>query len=204
FREAAAFPLVFLTAYQMLARRARIHEGETILVLGAGSGVGSAAIQIARLHNCRVIATAGTDEKLEMATKLGADHVINHASDEIHEGVREFTKGWGADVVVEHVGEATWKSSLRSLARGGRLVTCGATTGPRVEINLRDLFWKQQSILGSTMGDLSSFRKITKLLQEGRVKPVLDRTFPMSAVREAHKYLEERKQFGKVVLVPDS
>lgn len=204
FEEAAAFPLVFLTAYTMLIRRARIQEGETVLVLGAGSGVGSAAIQIARSHGCRIIATAGSAEKLELARKLGAGDVIHHGEEKIHERVREFTSGLGVDVVVEHVGEATWKWSLKALAKGGRLVTCGATTGPRAEINLRHLFWKQQSILGSTMGDVSAFHEVIRWLREGKVKPVLDRTFPMSEVAEAHRYIEARKQFGKVVLVSDS
>lgn len=204
FEEAAAFPLVFLTAYTMLIRRAKIGPGEMVLVLGAGSGVGSAAVQIAKSEGCQVIATAGSSEKLKLAGELGADYLINHTDETIHERVREVTNGLGADVVVEHVGEATWESSLRSLARGGRLVTCGATTGPNVNVNVRHLFWKQQSILGSTMGDVAAFKETIRWLELGKVKPVLDRTFPMSAVGEAHRYVEGRKQFGKVVVIPDS
>lgn len=203
FEEAAAFPLVFITAYQMLIRRARVKKGEIVLILGASSGVGSAAVQIAREAGCTIIATGGNTEKLELARNLGAHHVVNHLSETVHRRVREITKGAGADVVFEHVGAATWPSSLRSLARGGRIVTCGATTGAEVTVNLRHLYWKQQSILGSTMGDVRTFREVAGWLKEGRVSPVLDRTFPMRKAAQAHRYVEERRQLGKVVLVPD-
>ena len=202
FEEAAAFPLVFLTAYTMLVRRARIEEGEIVLVLGGASGVGSAAIQIAKLFGSTVIATGGNEDKLALSTELGADHVINHSKEVIHERVGEITDRWGVDIVFEHVGEATWNSSLRSLAKGGRLVTCGATTGPKGAVDMRHLFSKHQSVMGSTMGDAAAFTELLALLKEGRLKPVLDKTFPMSEIGEAHRYLESRQQLGKVVLVP--
>ena len=203
FEEAAAFPLVFLTAYGMLIRRAKIEKDETILILGAGSGIGSAAIQIAKLKGCTVIATAGSEEKLKLAKELNADFTINHSKEIIHDKVKEITGGKGVDVVVEHVGESTWESSLKSLGRGGRIVTCGATTGPTVKIDLRHLFMKQQSILGSSMGDATGFCEVVSWLEDGKIKPIVDRTFLMSHVQDAHEYIENRKQFGKVVLVND-
>ena len=203
FEEAAAFPLVFLTSYTMLIRRAKIQKGETILILGAGSGVGSAAIQIAKLYNCRIIATGGDEKKLQLAKSLGADYVINHSAEIIHKRVKEITDGVGADIVFEHVGEATWNSSLKSLRRGGRLVTCGATTGANVSINLRHLFIKNLSILGSTMGDRKAFSEVVEWLAQGKIKPVVDRVFSMSEVAKAHVHIENRQQFGKVVLVPE-
>lgn len=203
FEETAAFPLVFLTSYTMLIRRAKIQKGETILILGAGSGVGSAAIQIAKLYNCRIIATGGDEKKLQLAKSLGADYVINHSAEIIHKRVREITDGLGADIVFEHVGEATWNSSLKSLRRGGRLVTCGATTGANVSINLRHLFIKNLSILGSTMGDRKAFSEVVEWLAQGKIKPVVDRVFSMSEVAKAHVHIENRQQFGKVVLVPE-
>jgi len=203
FEEAASFPLVFLTAYTMLVRRAKIERGENILVLGAGSGVGSAAVQIAKYFGCTVIATAGNEDKLQHARDLGADLTIDHYNEKIHDRVREFTEGWGADIVFEHVGEATWSSSMRSLAHGGRLVTCGATTGAKAGVEIRHLFHKQQTVLGSTMGDALAFTELLDLLEKGFLKPVLDRTFPMSKAAEAHRYIEEGKQFGKVVLLPN-
>ena len=203
FQEAAAFTLVFLTAFTMLMRRARIEKGETILVMGAGSGVGSAAIQIAKLQGCQVIATGGDEGKLVLARELGADHFINHYKEKIHERVRDITDG-GADIVFEHVGKATWSSSLRSLAVGGRIVTCGATTGPQVDIDLRHLYRKHHTIMGSTMGDVAGFKQVVQWLGEGKVRPVVDRVFSMSSVAEAHQYIEEGKQLGKVVMTPDS
>ncbi|MCH7731256.1 MAG: zinc-binding dehydrogenase [Candidatus Marinimicrobia bacterium] len=203
FEEAAAFPLVFLTSYTMLIRRAKIQNRETILILGAGSGVGSAAIQIAKLYNCRIIATGGDEKKLQLAKSLGADYVINHSAEIIHKRVKEITDGVGADIVFEHVGEATWNSSLKSLRRGGRLVTCGATTGANVSINLRHLFIKNLSILGSTMGDRKAFSEVVEWLAQGKIKPVVDRVFSMSEVAKAHVHIENRQQFGKVVLVPE-
>ena len=203
FEEAAAFPLVFLTAHAMLIRRANIQSGETVLILGGASGVGSAAIQIAKLFDCVVIAVAGDERKLELCRELGADHVFSYREESISQRVKEITGGVGVDIVFEHVGHATWTDSLRSLSLGGRLVTCGATTGPKVEVDLRHLFRKQQSIMGSTMGDVSGFHEVVQWLSEGKVRPVVDKVFPMSEIQDAHRYLEASQQAGKVVLRPE-
>jgi NADPH:quinone reductase-like Zn-dependent oxidoreductase len=200
FEHAAAVPLVFQTAWHMLVGRARLQPGEDVLVLGAGSGVGSAAIQIAKFLGARVIATAGSDEKLAKARELGADETINHRTQKIRDEVRRFTGKRGVDIVFEHVGTATWDESLASLAAGGRLVTCGATTGYDAKLDLRFLFSRQLSLLGSYMGEKGELYTLLKLVAAGRLKPVVDRTFPLSACAEAHAYLEAGKQFGKVVL----
>ncbi|MBI2820821.1 MAG: zinc-binding dehydrogenase [Acidobacteria bacterium] len=200
FEEAAAFPLVFLTAWHMLVTRARIRPGETVLVLGANSGVGTAAIQIAKLFRCRVLATAGNDAKAAAAVALGADAVINHYRDAISAEVRGLTDKRGADVVLEHVGEATWKESLLSLATGGRLVTCGATSGYLGETDIRRIFSKEISVIGCYMGGKAELLEAGRLLKNGQLKPVVDRVFPLEEIRQAHQYLEEGMQFGKVVL----
>jgi NADPH:quinone reductase-like Zn-dependent oxidoreductase len=200
FEEAAAVPLVFQTAWHMLVTRAELQPGEDVLVLGAGSGVGSAAIQIAKFFGARVIATAGSDEKLAKARELGADEVINHRTQKIREEVRRITAKRGVDVVFEHVGTATWDDSVASLATGGRLITCGATTGFDAKIDLRFLFSRQLSVMGSYMGRKSELHTVMKLVAQGRFKPVVDRVLPLSACAEAHAYLEAGKQFGKVVL----
>jgi NADPH:quinone reductase-like Zn-dependent oxidoreductase len=200
FEHAAAVPLVFQTAWHMLVGRARLQPGEDVLVLGAGSGVGSAAIQIAKFLGARVIATAGSDEKLAKARELGADETINHRTQKIRDEVRRITGKRGVDIVFEHVGTATWDESLASLAAGGRLVTCGATTGYDAKLDLRFLFSRQLSLLGSYMGEKGELYTLLKLVAAGRLKPVVDRTFPLSACAEAHAYLEAGKQFGKVVL----
>ena len=200
FEEAAAVPLVFQTAWHMLMARAELQPGEEVLVLGAGSGVGSAAIQIAKFFGCRVIATAGSDEKLAKAKELGADETIHHHKGKIREAVRKLTGKRGVDVVLEHVGTATWDDSVASLARGGRLVTCGATTGYDAKIDLRFLFSRQLSILGSYMGTKDEFATVLKLVATGKLKPVVDRVFPLQECRLAHEYLESGAQFGKVVL----
>jgi NADPH:quinone reductase-like Zn-dependent oxidoreductase len=200
FEEAAAVPLVFQTAWHMLLTRAQLKPAETVLVLGAGSGVGSAAIQIAKFFGCRVIATAGNDAKLAKAKELGADDLINHHAQKIKDEVRRLTAKRGVDVVFEHVGTATWDDSVASLTRGGRLVTCGATTGFDAKIDLRFLFSRQLSILGSYMGNKSEFATVLKLVGAGRLKPIVDRTFPLGECRLAHEYLESGSQFGKVVL----
>jgi NADPH:quinone reductase-like Zn-dependent oxidoreductase len=200
FEEAAAVPLVFQTAWHMLMARAELQPGEEVLVLGAGSGVGSAAIQIAKLFGCRVIATAGSDEKLAKARELGADETIHHHKEKIREAVRKLTGKRGVDVVFEHVGTATWDDSVASLARGGRLVTCGATTGYDAKIDLRFLFSRQLSILGSYMGTKNEFAIVLKLVSAGKLKPVVDRIFLLAECRAAHEYLESGAQFGKVVL----
>ena len=200
FEEAAAVPLVFQTAWHMLVGRAELQPGEDVLILGAGSGVGSAAIQIAKFFGARVITTAGTDEKLEKARQLGADHTINYKTQKIREEVRRITGKRGADVVFEHTGTATWEDSLASLAPSGRLVTCGATTGYDAKIDLRFLFSRQLSLLGSYMGTKSELHTVMKLVAAGRLKPIVDRVFPLSEAVAAHAYLESSQQFGKVVL----
>jgi NADPH:quinone reductase-like Zn-dependent oxidoreductase len=200
FAQAASVPLVFLTAWHMLVGRAGIRPGDTVLVLGAGSGVGIAAIQVARLFNCRVITTAGNEEKLEKARMLGADYGINHYQQKISEEVRKITNKEGVDIVVEHVGPATWEESVKSLKPGGTLVTCGATTGPNVGIDLRFLFSRQLSLLGSYMGTMAEFHEVLGHVFAGRLKPVVDRTFPLAEIRAAHEYLEKSGMFGTVVV----
>jgi NADPH:quinone reductase-like Zn-dependent oxidoreductase len=201
FEQAAAVPLVFQTAWHMLFTRAQLQPGEDVLVLGAGSGVGSAAIQIAKFFGCRVIATAGNEAKLAKAKELGADETINHKTQKIKDEVRRLTSKRGVDVVFEHVGMATWDDSLASLARGGRLVTCGATTGFDAKIDLRFLFSRQLSVLGSYMGTKSEFTTVLELVAAGRLQPVVDRTFPLQECAAAHSHLESGNQFGKVVLL---
>jgi NADPH:quinone reductase-like Zn-dependent oxidoreductase len=200
FEEAAAFPLVSLTAWHMLIGRAKLQPAETVLVLGAGSGVGSAAIQIAKAAGARVIATAGSDEKLEKARELGADAVINHSTQKIADEVKRLTNRRGVEVVFEHVGQATWENSIRSLAVGGRLVTCGATTGFDGAINIAYLFTRHLSILGSFMGSKAELFSALELLRRGLLKPVIDVVLPLEKCAEAHKRMENREQFGKIVL----
>jgi NADPH:quinone reductase-like Zn-dependent oxidoreductase len=198
--HAAAFPLTFVTAWHMLMTRAGLQRGEDVLVLAAGSGVGQAAIQIARLHGARVLATAGSAEKLERARALGASAVIHHHEQDIADEVRRLTNKRGVDVVIEHVGQATWAKSVRSLARGGRLVTCGATTGADGALNLQALFAKQLSIYGSYMGTKSELLRAARFFFEGQLAPVIDRTFPLAEAAAAQQRLEASGQFGKVVL----
>jgi len=200
FEEAAAVPLVFVSAWHMLVARARLQPGEEVLVLGAGSGVGSAAIQIAKLMGARVIATAGSRAKLDKARELGADEVIDHAQQKISDEVRRLTGKRGVDVVFEHVGTATWDQSILSLATGGRLVTCGATTGFAAQLDLRYLFARQLSLLGSYMGSRAELYTVLKLVGEKRLRPVIDRVFPLDQAVQAHQRLEQREQFGKSVL----
>jgi NADPH:quinone reductase-like Zn-dependent oxidoreductase len=200
FVDAAAFPLTFVTAWHMLVTRARLQRGEDVLVLAAGSGVGQAAVQIARLLGGRVIATAGTDAKLDQARALGAAEVINHHTQDIAEEIKRLTDRRGVDVVFEHVGRATWPKSVRSLARGGRLVTCGATTGGDGAVDLLALFSKQLSILGSYMGAKSELLRAAEFFFSGQLKPVIDRTFPLESAAAAQQRLEQSGQFGKIVL----
>jgi NADPH:quinone reductase-like Zn-dependent oxidoreductase len=202
FNEAASVPLVFTTAWHMLVGRAGIRMGQTVLILGAGSGVGIAAIQVAKLFHARVIATAGDENKLEKARALGADHGIHHYRQKISEEVRRITDKEGVDIVIEHVGEATWAESVRCLKPGGVLVTCGATTGPHAAIDLRFLFSRQLSLLGSYMGTLGELHEVLAHIFAGRLKPVVDRVFPLAEARTAHEYLEKSQMFGKVVLTP--
>ncbi len=203
FEETAAFPLTAQTAYSMLVRRAKIEVGETVFVWGAGSGVGTMAIQIAKAKGCNVIATGGSEKKRKHAKTLGADFVLDHYNQNIVNQIKEFTDGLGVDVVIEHVGEATWEKSMKILGKGGRLVTCGATTGPKVNIDVRHLFSKQQSIMGSTMGDSAAFGECLSLILDRKIKPVIDRSFSFEKIREAHDYLEKSSQVGKVVLLPE-
>ena len=202
FEQAAAAPLVFLTAWHMLFDRARLEAGEDVLVLAASSGVGSAAVQIAKLFHCRVIATAGGDAKVARALELGADHVIDHYRQDIGAEVKKITGRRGVDVVLEHVGAATWQKSLESLAPGGRVVTCGATTGYDVKTDLRFLFSKRQSLLGSFMGTLGDLHTVLKFVFRKQLKPVIDKVYPLSEIRAAHERLERKEQFGKVILIP--
>jgi len=198
--HAAAVPLVFMTAWHMLLNRAQLRPGDTVLVLAAGSGVGSAAIQVAKFFGAHVIATAGSDEKLEKAKHIGADEVIHHGIMPISKEVRRLTSNRGVDVVFEHVGAATWDDSVKCLAMGGRLVTCGCTTGYDVKLDLRFLFTRQLSILGSYMATKEELRTLLKLVAQGRLKPVVDKVWPLHDCIAAHTYLEKNKHFGKVVL----
>ena len=202
FDEAAAAPLVFLTAWHMLMSRARLQPGEDVLVLGASGGVGSAAIQIARMFGCRVIATAGGEEKLAKARALGATHVIDHYRQDLAAEVKQITGKRGVDVVVEHVGTATWTRSLESLGPAARLVTCGATTGYDARIDLRHLFFKQWSVLGSFMGTMGELHQVLKFVFRKQLRPVIDRVYPLADIRAAHDRLERREQFGKVIVRP--
>jgi NADPH:quinone reductase-like Zn-dependent oxidoreductase len=202
FDQAASVPLVFLTAWHMLVGRAGIRLGQTVLVLGAGSGVGIAAIQIAKLFHARVITTAGDETKLEKGRALGADYGINHYQQKISQEVRKITDKEGVDIVVEHVGTATWGESVKSLKPGGTIVTCGATTGHEAAFDLRFLFSRQLNFLGSYMGTMGELYDVLSHVFAGRVKPVVDRTFALKDARAAHEYLEASQMFGKVVLIP--
>jgi NADPH:quinone reductase-like Zn-dependent oxidoreductase len=200
--DAAAFPLSFLTAWHMLLTRARMKAGDTVLVLAAGSGVGQAAVQIARLFHARVIATAGGEVKLQRARELGAEDVIDHYEDDVVQRVRELTAKRGVDIVVEHVGAATWEKSVRCLARGGRVVTCGATTGHQTSLDLRHLFGRQLSVIGTYMGAKAELLQAAQLFFRGLLKPAVDTTFALADATQAQVRLEASEQFGKIVLIP--
>jgi NADPH:quinone reductase-like Zn-dependent oxidoreductase len=202
FDRAASVPLVFLTAWHMLVGRAGIRPGQTVLVLGGGSGVGIAAIQIAKLFHARVITTAGDETKLEKARALGADYGINHYKQKISQEVRAITNKAGVDIVFEHVGAATWDESMKSLKSGGTIVTCGATTGPNAAFDLRFLFARQLSFLGSYMGTMGELHEVLRHVFAGALKPIVDRAFPLRDARAAHEYMEASQMFGKVVLQP--
>jgi len=202
FVTAAAFPLTFLTAWHMLLTRAGLRDGDVVLVLAGGSGVGQAAIQLARHFGARVFATSAP-EKMGRTRALGAEQVFDHYQGDFARELRKLTGGRGADIVVEHVGEATWDRSVRALAAGGRLVTCGATTGPAASIDLRHLFARQLSLLGSYMGRFAELRAAAALLFDGRVNPVIDKVFPLERAADAQRRLEEKGQFGKIVLAID-
>ncbi|MBI1796731.1 MAG: zinc-binding dehydrogenase [Candidatus Eisenbacteria bacterium] len=200
--EAAAVPLVFLTAWHMLIGRARLRAGEDCLVIGAGSGVGSAAIQIARLHGARVIATAGSAAKLERARALGAHEVVNHTSEDVAARVRELTAKKGVEVAFEHVGGRVFEQAVAALARNGRLVTCGATADGAVSLDVNALFGKHLTLCGSWMGRRSELVEVLRFVRDGRLKPVVDSVMPLAEARRAHERIEAREHFGKVVLVP--
>jgi len=202
FEQAACVPLTFLTAWTMLVRKAQVKPGETVLVHAAGSGVGSAGIQIAKLLGATVITTASTQEKLNRGKELGADYLINYAQTDFLKEVKKITQRRMVDVVFEHVGTDTFEKSVASLPYGGRLVTCGATTGYEAKLDLRVLFYKQISLLGSTMGSKGDLFRILELVQQGRLRPVLDRVLPLQKAAEAQRQLESRAHFGNVVLVP--
>lgn len=200
FAEAAAVPLVFQTAWAMLVRRAQLVAGETVLIHAAGSGVGSAAIQIAKLLGARVLATAGSAAKCDKARQLGAEHAIDYTAVDFTAEVRRLTDKRGVDVVFEHTGAKTWEGSLKCLARGGRLVTCGATTGADVPLNLRLLFFKNLTLLGNTLGTRGDIAQALALVEQGRLRPVVDRVLGWRQIGEAHALLEARAPFGKIVL----
>ena len=200
FEEAASIPLVFETAYHMLATKARAGPGDTVLVLAANSGVGSAAVQIAKLLGARVIATAGDAQKMEKAESLGADFTIDHYRQDVLSEVRRITEKRGADVVVEHVGKATWPGSVKALAKGGRLVTCGATTGADVAMDLRYVFNKELTIYGSFMSGMGELLDVVRLFEEGRLKAVVDSVYPLEKAAEAQSRMESSTHFGKIVL----
>ena len=198
--EWAACPLVFLTAWHMLVTRAQLKEGESVLIHAAGSGVGSAAIQLAKMIGAKVITTVGSDEKEKMARKLGADHIINYKKADFSKEVRAITQKEGVDVVFEHIGAETFVKSLASLAKKGRLVTCGVTSGGMVQMDLRFLFVRQHTIMGSYMGGRSELNQVMDHIKAGRLKPIVDSTFPLEKARDAQKRMLERKNFGKIVL----
>ncbi len=202
FEDAAAIPLAALTAHHMVAERAGVRAGMDVLVHAAGSGVSIYAIQVAKLLGARVLATSSSDDKLGRARLLGADVLINYATEDWVRRVRDTTEGRGVDVVIDHVGEATFSGSLRCLARGGAVVTCGATSGPRLEADLRLIFFKSLSILGSTMGGMGEMCRVWRLACRGQLRPVVDRVLPLSQAAAGHRALEDRSVFGKIVLVP--
>jgi len=198
--EASSIPLVFLTAWHMLVTRARLVPGETVLVWAGGSGVGSAAIQIAKLLGARVIVTVGSDGKIEKARELGADFVINHHTQDVPGEVKRLTDGKKVDVVFDHVGEATWEKSMRSMAPAGRLVNCGVTTGGKAEVDIRYVFVRQFSLLGSYMGGMGELLQVLKFFEDGRLRPVVDSVFPLKDAAKAQERMEKSQHFGKIVL----
>ena len=200
FEEAAAFPLVFETAYRMLVTRAALARDEWVLLWGIGSGIATAGLTITKALGARALVTSSSDEKLERARELGADAGVNHASGDVRAAVNEATEGRGADVVVEHVGEATWATSLAAVRAGGRVTVCGATTGPNPPAQLHRVWWKQLTIYGSTMGTKEDFEGAYELVKNGRARPVIDSVFPLADAQAAHERMEAGDQFGKIVL----
>ncbi len=202
FDEAAAIPLVFLTAWHMLVSRAQVRPGEDVLVHAAGSGVSSAGIQIARLLGARVIATAGSDGKLKKARELGASETINYKKLDFYEETKKLTRRAGVDVILDHIGADTWERNIRCLKSGGRLVTCGVTSGYEVATDIRYIFFRRLSILGSTMGPKGELLTVMSLIEKGMLRPVIDSSFPLSDLAAAHKRMQERKGFGKIIVNP--
>ncbi len=200
FEEAAAFPLVFETVYRMLVTRARLEQGEWVLAWGVGSGIGSTTLVLGKALGARVIATSSSDDKLQRAQELGADVVVNHETGDVVEAVKQATDGRGVDVVVEHVGEATWAQSLQAVRAHGRIAVCGATSGPNPKAALHRVWWKQLTILGSTMGTKEDFEGAFALVKSGRAKPLVDSVYPLSEAAAAHERMESGEQFGKIVL----
>ncbi len=204
FTTAAAAPLVFQTAWRMLVTRADVDPGDLVLVHGASGGVGHAAVQIAAFAGCEVWATASSQAKLDHARDCGADHAVNYEERDFVEAVEADTGGRGVDVVVDHVGAATWRDSIAALANGGTLATCGATTGPNPETDLSRIFWNQLEVVGSTMATRGELERVLELVWDGTFEPAIRATLPMSEVARGHRMLEDREGFGKVVLVPDA
>lgn len=200
FTHAACLPLTLQTAWRMMVSRGKIHPGEDVLILAAGSGVGVMAIQIAKIYGCRVIAVASTPEKRRRCEELGADITLGY--DDFDKSIRTITSKRGVDVVVDVVGTTTWERSIKALRSGGRLLTCGATSGPMAQTDLRHLFFRQLSLIGSTMGTRGDLSDGLSLCQAGKIRPVLDSVLPLSEAASAHRRLEDRDVFGKIVLVP--
>lgn len=200
FVEAAAFPLAYMTAYHMLIAKGDLQKNQTVLIWGASSGIGSGAIQISKQIGAKVITTVSSVKTTEYAHNLGADYIINYNKENVTSKIKEFTNGKGVDLVFEHPGKSTFLTSMRVLKTGGKIVTCGATTGPIVNIDLRHLFIKHQQIIGSTMGNKNDLVQLIALINEGKIKPVVSQSFPYSEIRAAHKALEEGKQLGKIVI----
>jgi NADPH:quinone reductase-like Zn-dependent oxidoreductase len=200
FEEAAAFPLVFETAYRLLVTKAQLREGEWVLLWGIGSGVATAGLAIANALGARALVTSSSDEKLERAREFGADAAVNHATGDVRGAVAEATDGKGVEVVLEHVGEATWQTSLQAARAGGRIAVCGATSGPNPPAALHRIWWKQLTIYGSTMGTREDFEGAYDLVKSGRAKPVVDSVLPLAEARAAHERMEAGEQFGKIVL----
>jgi len=203
FENAAAVPLVFLTAWRTMITRAGVKPGHDVLILGASGGVGSACVQIAKLTGARVFATASSNEKLEKLEALGADVLINYSETDFGKEIWNVTNKRGVDVVVDSIGEATWQQSMRSLAKDGKIVTFGATSGPKPQIDIRLLFWRQLQIIGTTMGTRAEFEQVMNLVWAGKLKPVVDQTFPLQDVPKAQEMMENRGVFGKYIVVPE-
>lgn len=200
FEQAAAFSLAFLTAWRMLKTRAGLQAGQDVFIHGIGSGVSTACLQIAKLSGARAFVSSSSDEKLEFARRMGADLTVNYRKDDVVEKVLKETAKRGTDIVVDSVGAETWLQSLKIVCRGGRIVTCGCTTGPNPSTEIRLIFWKQIQILGSTMANAREYREVVRLLGQGRLEARIDRTFPLSGGRQALEYLAQGRQFGKIVL----